>query len=57
MHKIIIEDCLKRFKEMGVYAYQDDNSSIFVGVSPHVDVQISDAEIVFRADEWKNEQE
>lgn len=56
IHKIVIEDCLKRFEQMGVYAYQDDDSSIFVGVAPGVDVQISKAEIIFRADEWLNQQ-
>ena len=56
MNKSTIEDCLKRFEKMGVYAYQDDNSSVFVGVDPHVHVQISNAEIIFRADEWQNQQ-
>ena len=53
-HKIAIEDCLKRFEQMGVYAYQDDDSSIFVGVAPGVYVQISTEEVIFRANEYNN---
>lgn len=56
MHKIVIEDCLKHFKSVGVNAYQDDDSSVYVVVNEDIHVQISKAEIVFRADEWKNEQ-
>ena len=56
MNKSTIEDCLKHFESIDVYAYQDDDSSVFVGVAPHVHVQISDAEIIFRADEWLNSQ-
>ena len=56
MHKITIEDCLKQFKSIDVDAYQDDDSSVFVRVDDNVHVQISDAEIIFRADEWLNSQ-
>jgi len=57
LHKIVIEDCLKHFKSIDVDAYQDDDSSVYVHVGFDVYVQISNAEIIFRADEWKNEQE
>ena len=56
MHKIVIEDCLKHFKSIGINAYQDDDSSVYVAVNEDIHVQISKAEIIFRADEWKNEQ-
>ena len=54
MHKITIEDCLKQFKSIDVDAYQDDDSSVVVRVDDYVHVQISDAEIIFRADQWKD---
>lgn len=56
MHKITIEDCLKQFKSIDVDAYQDDDSSVFVRVDDYVHVQVSDAEIIFRADKWLNSQ-
>ena len=56
MNKSTIEDCLKHFKSIGIDAYQDDDSSVFVRVDGLIDVQISNAEILFRADEWLNSQ-
>lgn len=56
MNKSTIEDCLKQFKSINVDAYQDDDSSVFVRIDDYVHVQISDAEIIFRADEWLNQQ-
>ncbi len=55
MKKSTIEDCLSHFKSIDVDAYQDD-SSVYVHVGCEVYVQISSAEIVFRADEWLNQQ-
>jgi len=56
MNKSTIEDCLKHFKSIDVDAYQDDDSSVYVHVGGDVYVQISNAEIIFRADEWLNQQ-
>jgi hypothetical protein len=56
MNKSTIEDCLKYFKSIDVDAYQDDDSSVYVHVGFDVYVQISNAEIIFRADEWLNQQ-
>lgn len=56
MNKSTIEDCLKQFKSLNVDAHQDDNSSVFVRIDDFVHVQISNAEILFRADEWLNQQ-
>ena len=56
MNKSTIEDCLKQFKSINVDAYQDDDSSVFVKIDDYVHVQISNAEIIFRADEWLNQQ-
>ena len=57
MNKSTIEDCLKHFESIDVNAYQDDDSSVYVHVGSDVYVQISDAEIIFRADEWLNAQQ
>jgi hypothetical protein len=56
MNKSIIEDCLKHFESIDVDAYQDEDSSVYVHVGFEVYVQISDAEIIFRADCWRDEQ-
>ena len=57
MNKSTIEDCLKHFESIDVDAYQDDDdSSVYVHVGFDVYVQISNAEIIFRADEWLNQQ-
>ena len=56
MHKTVIENCLNHFKSVGVDAYQDDESSVYVAVNEDIHVQISTAEIFFRADEWLNQQ-
>ena len=56
MNKSTIEDCLKHFESIDVDAYQDDWSSVYVHVGFDVYVQISNAEILFRADEWLNSQ-
>tara|TARA_S200002703_G_scaffold19198_1_gene15583 strand:- start:988 stop:1161 length:174 start_codon:yes stop_codon:yes gene_type:complete len=56
MNKSTIEDCLKHFESIDVNAYQDDDSSVYVHVGNDVYVEISDAEIIFRADEWLNSQ-
>ena len=56
MHKIIIEDCLKHFESIDVDAYQDDDGSVYVHVGFEIYVQISEAETVFRADQWKDYQ-
>ena len=55
-YKTIIEDCLKHFESIDVYAYQDDWSSVYVHIGFDVCVEISNTEILFRADLWKNEQ-
>ncbi len=55
MNKSTIEDCLKHFESIDVNAYQDDDSSVYVHVGSDVYVQISNAEILFRADEWLNQ--
>ena len=54
LHKIVIEDCLKHFESIDVDAYQDDDSSVYVHVGFDVYVQISTAEVIFRADEYNN---
>ena len=51
MNQSIIQDCLKHFKSIDVDAYQDDNSSVYVHVGFEIYVQISDAEVIFRADQ------
>ena len=55
-YKSVIEDCLNYFKSIDVDAYQADFSYVYVHVGFDIYVQISDAEIQFRADEWKNQQ-
>jgi hypothetical protein len=52
----LIPDCLQQFKSLGVDAYQDDYSSVYVIVNEDVHVKITNCEICHRADEWKNEQ-
>jgi len=54
MNKSTIEDCLKHFESIDVDAYQDDDSSVYVHVGFDVYVQISTAEVIFRADEYNN---
>jgi len=54
--KVIIEDCLKHFESIDVDAYQDDDSSVYVHVGFDVYVQITIAEIYFRAEQWKEQQ-
>jgi len=56
MNQSTIEDCLKHFESIDVSAYQDDDSSVYVHVGYDVYVQISNAEILFRADECLNQQ-
>ena len=56
MNKSTIENCLKLFKSIDVNAYQDDWSSVYVHIGFDVYVQITNGEIVFRADEWLNSQ-
>ena len=50
MNKEDIEDCLKHFESIDVDAYQDDDSSVYVHVGFEIYVQISNAEILFRAE-------
>ena len=57
MNQSTIEDCLKHFESIGVDAYQDhDDNSVYVHIGYDVYIQISNAEVIFRADEWKNQQ-
>lgn len=56
MHKIIIEDCIQYFAERGLNAYEDDGS-VFLKVNTDIEVQLSTAEVSFRADEYQNEKQ
>ncbi len=52
MKQSIIEDCIKHFKSIEVDAYQEDDKSVYVHVGFQVYVQISDAEVIFRAEHF-----
>ncbi len=54
MHKIIIEDCIQYFKDRDMVAYEDDGS-VYLHVGYDIEVQLSSAEVIFRADEYLNE--
>ena len=55
MNKSTIEDCLKHSESIDVHAYQDEDSSVYVHVGFEIYVQISPAEILFRADTYRDE--
>ena len=54
MHKIIIEDCIQYFKDRDMVAHEDDGS-VYLRVGNDIEVQLSKAEVIFRADEYLNE--
>lgn len=49
-----ISDCIEEFKRLGITAYHDDWSSVYVEVTEDVHVQLSTQEIYFRFDEYRN---
>ena len=57
MKQSIIEDCIKHFKSIEVDAYQEDDKSVYVHVGFQVYVQISDAEVIFRAEHFNEGEE
>ena len=52
--KSVILGCIDEFKRLGIKAYHDDWSSVFVEVTEDVHVHLSTAEIYFRFDEHRN---
>ena len=54
MTKIIIEDCIQYFKDRDMVAHEDDGS-VYLHVGYDIEVQLSTAEVIFRADEYLNE--
>jgi hypothetical protein len=54
MHKIIIQDCIQYFNDRDMTAYEDDGS-VYLRVGNDIEVQLSTAEVIFRADEYSNE--
>jgi hypothetical protein len=53
MNKSIIDDCIAYFKYLGYRAYED-HGSVYVCLDRDVSVQISTAEVMWRADEYLN---
>lgn len=49
-----IEDCIAYFKQEGIPAHEDDGS-VYVTIQGCGDVQISDAEVWYRAELFKLE--
>jgi len=54
LHRIVIEDCIEYFSQQGIPAYEDD-SSVYITIEGFDSVQISKAEVLYRADLFKSE--
>ena len=54
LHRIVIDDCLEYFSEKGIPAY-DDDGSVYITIEGFDSVQISTAEVLYRADQFKSE--
>ena len=56
MNKSTIEDCIQYFNNRGLIAHEDDGS-VYLHVGYDIEVQLSTAEVIFRADEYQNEKQ
>ena len=56
MNKSIIEDCIQYFNNRDMIAHED-NGSVYLSVGYDIEVQLSTAEVMFRADEYQNEKQ
>ena len=54
MRVLTIEDCIQYFAERGMKAYEDDGS-VYLKVDTDIEVQLSSSEVLFRAEEYQNE--
>ena len=50
MNKSTIQDCISRFKTLGLDACEDDGS-VYLRVNDKIEVQLSTTEVIFRADQ------
>jgi len=55
MNKSTIQDCIQYFNNRDMIAYEDDGS-VYLRVNDDIEVQLSTAEVIFRADEYLNDQ-
>jgi hypothetical protein len=55
MNKSTIQDCIQYFNNRDMIAYEDDGS-VYLRVNDDIEVQLSTAEVIFRADEHLNDQ-
>lgn len=51
-----IQDCIQYFNNRDMIAHEDDGS-VYLHVGYDIEVQLSTAEVVFRADEYQNEKQ
>lgn len=52
MNKSIIRDCIAHFKILGLHAYEHEyDGGVYLKVSEDLSVQLSEAEVLFQADE------
>ena len=54
LHRIVIEDCIAYFSEKDIPAYEDDGS-VYITIQGFDSVQISKAEVLYRADQYTSE--
>jgi hypothetical protein len=54
MKKSPIQECIEHFASIGVKAYEDDGSVYVETSAKGIEVQISTAEVYFRAEENSN---
>lgn len=55
MNESTIQGCINYFKERDMIAYEDDGS-VYLCVGQDIEVQLSTAEVIFRADEYLSNQ-
>lgn len=52
MNKSIIRDCIAHFKNLGLHAYEHEyDGGVYLEVREDLSVQLSEAEVLFQADE------
>ena len=51
-----IADCIQYFNNRDMIAHEDDGS-VYLHVGYDIEVQLSTAEVTFRADEYQNEKQ
>jgi len=56
MSESTIKDCIQYFKNRDLIAHED-NGSVYLHVGYDIEVELSTAEVMFRADEYQNEKQ